>query len=146
MRRRRLSSLNTRGDTIVEVLIAIAVVSAVLGGAFASTSRSLRGSRLSQERGEAVKYTEGQVESLKSALAVPAKSNQIFTLTTDFCLDDTLTVVTNIADARCRKGQDGRYQLALRRTGSTFNATSRWSKVGGGNQETVTITYRAYQP
>jgi type II secretory pathway pseudopilin PulG len=142
--------LNNRGDTIVEVLIAIAVVSAVLGGAFAASRRSLLGARTSQERGEAVKFVEGQLESLKSALDDRSRASTIFALAGSFCLDDSLDVVTDINNAACRKGPDGRYRLAVTSvaipdtTGKEFRASATWDKIGGGPQERVEIVYKAY--
>lgn len=61
--------LNQVGDTIVEVLIVTAVLGLVLAGSYAIASRSLKGMRASQERGEALKLAEGQIESIKTAVA-----------------------------------------------------------------------------
>ena len=80
-----MKGLSNGGDTIVEVLIAIAVVSAVLGGAFVSANRSLNMSRQSQERGEALKLAEGQVERVKS-LGTSADLYGPTTLS-PFCID-----------------------------------------------------------
>lgn len=55
-----------RGDTIVEVLICILVISTMLAGAFATTNNSLQAVRMSQERSQAIKITESQVESLRA--------------------------------------------------------------------------------
>src|ERR1035437_9248982 len=66
--RRRFSgsqSLNSRGDTIVEVLLAMLVISVILGGAFVLSRASLTGVRQSQERGEALKVAESQTEQLR---------------------------------------------------------------------------------
>jgi type II secretory pathway pseudopilin PulG len=57
---------NSRGDTIVEVLLALAVLSVVLVGAFATSKRTLDNSRQAQERSEALKTMESQVERLKN--------------------------------------------------------------------------------
>jgi type II secretory pathway pseudopilin PulG len=146
MRQRRLSSLsrNSRGDTIVEVLLAIAIVSSVLGGAFVSASHSLRGTQVSQERGEALQLVEGQLERLKAAVSDDATDDAIFGFVGDFCIDDTLIPRNN---AICNQGPSGRYRLFIRRVGDTFTASARWDKTGGGAaQETVSIVYRTYQP
>jgi prepilin-type N-terminal cleavage/methylation domain-containing protein len=57
--------LNQRGDTLVEVLICMAVVGAVLSGAYVSASRSLRIGRQAQERTEAIKLAEQQLEGIR---------------------------------------------------------------------------------
>ncbi len=68
MKKRLTQNINSVGDTIVEVLIAIAVVSLVLGGAFTSTRKSANATRTAQEQGEALKLAESQVEQIKIAL------------------------------------------------------------------------------
>lgn len=146
MRGRRV--VDSTGDTIVEVLIAIAVVGAVLGGAFSATRRSLAGARISQERGEAVKLVEGQVESLKAALN-SGKADEVFTASGEFCLNDSLEV-KQASDDACKKGTDNRYSLKISSTdigtdGKTFTASARWDKFGGGEEERVDIVYRAYK-
>jgi prepilin-type N-terminal cleavage/methylation domain-containing protein len=60
--------LGKRGDTIIEVLIAIAVVGSIMTGAYAVATRSLNGVRVSQERGEALKIAESQIEIIKGRL------------------------------------------------------------------------------
>lgn len=62
----RLKLRNRRGDTIVEVLIATAIVSLTLTGAYASANRSANATRTAQERGEALKWAETQVEQIKA--------------------------------------------------------------------------------
>lgn len=136
--------LGSKGDTIVEVLLAIAVVSAVLGGAYVATNRSLGGVRQSQERGEALKLVEGQLERLKEAART---SDDVFTTSTNpFCLGDGLAPTND--PATCNQGPDGRYQLAIQRApsgdGYTFTASAVWDRFGGGGQEQVEIRYRVY--
>lgn len=58
-------NLHETGDTIVEVLIAIAVLSVVLGGAFAIANRSLTNITKAQEHTTALKYAEQQIERIK---------------------------------------------------------------------------------
>jgi type II secretory pathway pseudopilin PulG len=132
--------LGNRGDTIVEVLLAVAIVSAVLGGAYVSTSRSLANARQAQERSEAVKLVEGQLEKLKVAFtANPAG----FSTGGAFCLDDTPARVT-AGSAICTQG---RYVLSVEHTGNNFTARALWDKFNGngGTQEEVRIVYRLYE-
>jgi Tfp pilus assembly protein PilV len=89
---KRNTSRNTQaGDTIVEVLIAIAVISMILAGAFAVTSRSSRAVRDSQEHAEALFLLQGQVErvrTLSTSVSSPVYNSAIF------CVDDSNTVQT----------------------------------------------------
>ncbi len=78
---------NNRGDTIVEVLIAIAVVSLVLAGAFTSTRRSANATRTAQEYGEALKLAETQVERIK--IAVDNNNSPNVLSAGSFCIDDS---------------------------------------------------------
>ena len=55
-------ALHQKGDTIVEVLIAVVVVSVVLVGAYTISNASLRQIRMAQERGEAQKLAVGMLE------------------------------------------------------------------------------------
>lgn len=52
------------GDTIIEVMIALAIIGFTIALAYSITSRSLRIGRQAQERTEAVKLAESQIESL----------------------------------------------------------------------------------
>lgn len=148
--RRRISKLGSVGDTIVEVLLAIAIVSVVLGGAYASATRSTQGLRQSQERGEALKILEAQLEQLKNmrsaGLKPPADA--------DFCVApdpasgqvEFVVVPSSPSDAVCKTGPDNRYALSLRQDVSNdleYQANVLWDRVSGGvDQERISITYR----
>lgn len=152
---------NQAGDTIIEVLIAVVVVGLAIAISYGIASRSLRLARQSQERVEAVKLTEGQVERLKSIASGTdqAKKNDIFDGSGVFCIDDnnnptadfggtygqdiktTDTALTGYP-AACQKGL---YKLAIDRVGTNeFQATTRWFSLGSNTTETMTIRYRLY--
>jgi type II secretory pathway pseudopilin PulG len=57
---------NQFGDTIVEVMIAIVVLGAALGGAFAISNRSTRTTQANHERYQAQVLANSQAERLKS--------------------------------------------------------------------------------
>lgn len=82
---------NQRGDTIVEVLIAIAIISLTLAGAYTSTNRSANMSRTAQERGEALKWAETQIEQIKATSTDLSGKDS-------FCFDSNLTL---------KQGSDG---------------------------------------
>jgi len=68
------TALNQRGDTIIEVLIAIAIVSLVLTTAYAITNKNTRAIQDNQERLQAQHLVESQIELLRtkaSSLALP---------------------------------------------------------------------------
>ena len=143
-----LKRLTQTGDTIVEVLLAIAIVSAVLGGAYASTSGSLSGSRRSQERGEAVKLLQGQLERLNEAAHSPTVN--LLTAPNPFCLIVSGGVLTPVAATNpgCQQGVGSRYRLSIQRAGNVYTATAQWDRVGGGGtsgQDQVVMIYRIYE-
>ncbi|CAN5698526.1 hypothetical protein BH23PAT2_BH23PAT2_03200 [soil metagenome] len=88
--------LNQKGDTIVEVLIALAIIGMVLGGAFATADRSIRVMRQSQERTEAVKVAENQLEIIKARASIvdPEPGSNVFIDDNDFCIATDGTVST----------------------------------------------------
>lgn len=137
--------LRESGDTIVEVLIAIAIVSMILGGAFASSQRSFNVNQRTQERGEATKYVEQQLERLKAASNSPtASTTGIFRTSVPavFCLDTAASIVT----AGCTTGPGNRYTLEIRRgvDNKTFTVSTVWDQSGGRGQDRVVMVYRVY--
>ncbi len=77
----KLFKLKHKGDTIVEVLFAMTIISMVLAGGYASSRHSSQALRTAQERGEALKIGESQAEQLKVAV------NTRTTLPPAFCFD-----------------------------------------------------------
>jgi type II secretory pathway pseudopilin PulG len=157
-----MRSLKQSGDTIVEVLLAIAVVSAVLGGAYVSATRSLNGNRQAQERAEATKLAEGQLERLKVIISDP---NQGILANDVYCIDDNVadatvdridfdSAVTAMpalsADgtinypAGCRITNGVRYDVSIARNGQNFTVRARWDGSNGNGKDEVAIVYRAY--
>ncbi len=65
------------GDTIVEVIIAIAVIAAVLTGAFVVSSHSITSVRDSEEHSEVLQQLQGQVELLRAAANIPGFFNTV---------------------------------------------------------------------
>lgn len=86
-----MSRLNSSGDTIVEVLIAIAVIGVVLSGAFVAINRDSNTSLQVQERSQAIKLVETQLERLKGVASNPTLA--VFDTSTPrvFCLDSSLS-------------------------------------------------------
>lgn len=153
-----MKHLNNAGDTIVEVLVCIAVVSAVLGGAFVTTRSSQVGVRNSQEHAEALKLIESQLEQLRGDMS------DAQTASTPFCMYNEVPVSAVIApaSAHCtqnsagQSGQaDSRYYLTVDRCsaiacGNTvansylFTVKATWPQVDGKGNATETMVYRLY--
>jgi prepilin-type N-terminal cleavage/methylation domain-containing protein len=58
-------SVNQRGDTIVEVLISIAIIGSLLAATFVVMNINFKATQQAHERTEAVKLAEKQVEQIK---------------------------------------------------------------------------------
>ena len=121
--------LNTRGDTIVEVLIATAVVSIILTGALAVANNSLKQIRSAQERSEAQAYVQSIVESL------PPKNGAT---NSSFCMNRVGEAKTP-ADAECTSGL---FTNTVLKTNDVYAVTATWDGITG-NAQKLTIVYRA---
>jgi type II secretory pathway pseudopilin PulG len=143
-----------QGDTIVEVLIAIAVVSLILGGAYVTTNRSLQTTRAAEERGNALKLSESQVERLKGL----AKTNptSIFGGATPmpFCVSPNTGAPIAASSNDCRVSAAGTptttqpiYTISITRgsDGNTFTVINQWVDVSGKVTDRLQMIYRVYQ-
>lgn len=149
-----LKKLSERGDTIVEVLVAIGVLSLILAAAFVLTNRSLQGTRSAQERLNATKLVETQLEQIKHLAATD--SDAIFgtgvpVTPPSFCIGSDGTVKVSSTSA-CQVGPDGGtptsqpvYNLSVTRSGNTFTVRNVWLSVSGRNNEAVEMSYRVYE-
>lgn len=141
------------GDTMVEVLIAIAVVSLILGGAYVTTNRSLLATRAAQERSIALKLAEGQLEQLKGIASDPARTKLIFGTTAPdpFCISPTGDPVSTTPITNCQFGPGGGpamaepiFSISIDRTGSSFVLDETWSDVTGQVTDRLQLRYRVY--
>lgn len=142
-----------RGETIVEVLIIAAILSAVLGTAFASSSRTLKGSRQAQERSEGAAVAQTQIERLKSYVSSNEESTD-----PKFCISDqnvkrvvTTPVPSNSPAAdyftqypnECRDAQ-GRYYSVIVYDPNTrlYTVDVQWDNAVGTGRDNVQLKYR----
>lgn len=167
-----MSKLTTAGDTIVEVLIAIAIVSAVIGGAYVSTGHSIRGSLQAQEHSTALKLAESQIEMI-SAYAKGPNANTLFSNLLLFCMpgpssgphsartgpagttsyrqlppNDTDDLKNNY-DVACKNiiATPGlAYYIAVDNNGNNaFIVHIRWDSANSPHHDEVAIAYKVYQ-
>jgi prepilin-type N-terminal cleavage/methylation domain-containing protein len=136
--------LKQRGDTIVEVLIATAVVSIVLTGAMAISNNSLKQIRAAQERSEAQAYAQSTVESLDQFISDNPTAGQ----DQDFCIEvkDNKPSVKVVSD-EASQCQFGIYKQVITRRSpdsNVFTVTVFWDGVTGNRQQ-LTLTYRTSQ-
>ncbi len=143
----RAIKLTNNGDTIIEVLIAMAVVAMVLGGAFVATNHSLRNTRQAQERAEALKISEEQLEQLK--VAVANNTNGVFG-TSDFCLRAGVLYTTpNPVQCDVERTAGGiKYSVSIHYSNTaddTYTLTTQWNSVVGGGTDKLSVAYRLHR-
>lgn len=156
---------NQRGDTIVEVLISVAVLSLVLTTTFALANRNSQANRQAAERGEALKIAQSEMERLKFYLSstgvdIPAPGSnfcmklsgtEIVTLTgtlpTDPNSDKNLSN-TAIYSSQCQDGVGSLYYRVVQRgagsNSNTYTAYVRWQAVTGNGVDQVAVVHKLY--
>lgn len=142
-------SQRQRGDTLVEVLIVIAIISLVLGGAYVTTNRSLQATRAAQERSNALKLAETQIEEIKSLARTDPGT--LFSITGAFCISKATSAPVVASDAACLVGLSGnpvtsdpKFTISVVRTGNYFMLTETWTDVSGRTIDSLQLRYRVY--
>jgi type II secretory pathway pseudopilin PulG len=142
--------LTEQGDTIVEVLIAIGVLSLILGGAFILTNRSLQSTRSAQERLNATKLVETQLEQIKNLAATNGPAIFGASVPASFCINNSGQVKSS-SDAGCTTGVDGlpsavepKFSISITRIGNIFKVKNSWNSITGTGQEVVEMSYKVY--
>lgn len=154
------SKARQRGDTLVEVLISILVVSMILTGAYVTTNRSTVGIRDSQEHAEALKLAQGQLEQLR---ANSSSDQAVFSQpdNTPFCMVGGAPVqVSSQSDGgKCKVDRAGApttgqpaYELNIVRQDCTiatgcneFTIKASWDSVTGSGRANEQMVYRLYK-
>lgn len=155
-----IQSQKQAGDTIVEVLLAMAVVGLVLGSSFGIANRSVRIGQSAKERTVALKIAESQIEILRQI-----DRSEVLNLTSPFCLvssgnfspgtNTTSDSSTDTCTGTDGEGGSGLYNVVIEPLGSdvganirTFAVEVNWLRAGAASSEDfanldfVTLFYR----
>jgi Tfp pilus assembly protein PilV len=135
---------NKRGDTIVEVMIAIVVLGAAIGGAFAITNKSQLATQANHERYQAQLYANQQAELLRQAynnyIPTGTRSGFATSYTGPGCFDASAAFVTTCTNGiytintqLVNNGSSGAYDASI--TKLNYLITITWDKVGGGSSK-----------
>ncbi|TAH34192.1 hypothetical protein EYC59_03495 [Candidatus Saccharibacteria bacterium] len=123
------------GDTIVEVLIAVAVIAFTITGAYALSLRSTVSTQDAQERGQALKLVETQLEFLRNAGTISGGN----------CFDTTGMPTNTCTFTPNGAGTDPAYTMtvAANANGCTnsYSVQAVWDGIGGGVSN-VSMCYR----
>lgn len=164
----RPSPLNSSGDTIIEVLMAVAIMGAILVGAYVSAGSSFNSTQLSKERDIALRVAETQMERIRgykatgtglignntcvSSVGVNLSINNNNPAVLPELKADTLSgyyTVECIQDSTSQKyvmGTSDGVPFYINNQVSTNDYTVhvRWPGSGSGGNQEVIIKYRAY--
>jgi len=144
---------NQAGDTIVEVVIAVAVVATILAGAFVVTNRSTQAVRDSEEHAQALQYLQGQVELLRAA-AASSGALSAANISAPFCFDNALALHAAGSTSCAGAGGAIPYSFSIscsvppskgcpapQYNVTTFTLTATWPSISGGTD----AVYLAYE-
>lgn len=124
---------NNKGETVVEVLISIAVVASVLASSYYLVTRSSKQGRAAAERSAALKTAEAKVEILRAIKAtIPSTA-------TSFCISSGGALNTDLTSTDCTA--DGKYKIVITKNAATYDIKTTWNGALRDN-ETLTLYYR----
>lgn len=141
-----LIKLNHSGDTIVEVLLSLVVISMVLAGAYSITSFSLQTEVNSQHRSQATQIAQSQLEILKNQATdiyqVPTYITNVGVNPTDtFCMvGNNLKVYPAY---KCSFNSDGTANTSSSTTGFTVRITNISSAASPWSNVSVNVTWNS---
>jgi prepilin-type N-terminal cleavage/methylation domain-containing protein len=136
--------IGRRGDTIVEVLIAVAIIGVILVGAYHISNNSNIAVRDSQEHSQALKLAETQLETLNSKGGITSP---------DTCFDPSGTPVDGSAGRVCYYDSNNLnncnaafcFQVTITQPNlpadATYKIVVKWYSLNGGSNY-VTLSYR----
>ena len=135
--RKPILKIGSKGDTIIEILLAIAVLSLVLSISYGLANRSSQAIRQAQERSEAQKIAEEQLELLRGYFSPeqPWEDENHYR-----CFNSSGNPTATEAD--CHRGPDGRYNIInIEQIGNTFTVHMDWPNIRGGTDE-LSLAYK----
>lgn len=153
---RKLLPRNTNrelGDTIVEVIVAIAILGLSIGGAYALANRAFHTAQNTDERVEALALAQGQAEFLRD-LGLKDQINILpaqFLAGDAFCFKDDDGNAVAADDEYCDNygPSDSIYDVSINYCGTAgcsppnvFNIKVNWDRAGGGEVNSLTLYYR----
>jgi prepilin-type N-terminal cleavage/methylation domain-containing protein len=138
------------GDTIVEVIVVLAVLGLAISISYATANRSLLATRQAEEASQATTLLQSQLEAMRSLAAVPSgQPNNIYGAGS-FCVSyvPTLQVVAS-SNSACH--QRNLYNVAVSYAATdasgqidTFTAVATWPDAQGEGSDTTTLVYRIH--
>ena len=137
------------GDTIIEVMMAIVVMSGVLGATFAVSNRSLKSTQANHERFQAQMYANQQAEWIK---VYSANNRQGLTTNaaTVFCMNGSASLVAD-TNASCTKESLYKISITPKQMSKDFSGGANeyntffirvtWDSLANGKQDQLELVY-----
>lgn len=143
-----LKILNKKGDTIVEVMLAMTVLAMVIGGAYSIANRGMIASQQAQQRITATKIAEAQLERLKYISTIPTSDdpaviNPTLPTVANQCIDANNLTKPNgsiVDNPDC--WQDEIFNFYFEQVSPTFKLVVKWDSFHSSTQDNVVMYYR----
>ncbi len=156
-----INQISTSGDTIVEVLIAMAVASTVLALSFTTMSRNLYNLQDAQERSTATKLVQGQIEAVRNLYVASNSTFTALAANTNFCVyNNGQSIQTGFQNnapnglslssddwnnypANCAQGPGSFYHVGVSTSDkSLYKFYVRWDQIGANTRDQVMMVYK----
>jgi len=131
---------DTRGDTLVEVILATALISATIGIAVSMSNRNLQTGVSAAQRSQALALAQDQVERIKNAYLTSSSALDTYKINKPFCiLADGRQEDVATSDSKCANFNGGQYSISINYGASSqvFSTTITWpsnSNTSGSDQ------------
>jgi prepilin-type N-terminal cleavage/methylation domain-containing protein len=147
--------LGQKGDTIVEVMIVLAVLGTAVSISYVTANRSLLAARAAYENSHGTSLLQSQLEQLRTMPDLEkqgAPNTNVFVPTTPFCIVNQQVQAPGGTPDPCLR--DSIYNMSIVYTpddaaapkaGGTYVLTGSWDNVAGEGLNTATLSYRMYQ-
>jgi len=144
-------SIRQRGDTLIEVLFAMVIVGLSLASSYSIANKSLATGRAAQERTEALKLAEAQLEFLRGVDRLQIVDYKVTTPL--YCIVDGSKVdASTPSTSKClgkNRTPSSFYNLSVRYTPADalnrdfFESIVKWIPINSSNSlDTVKLRYR----
>jgi len=136
-------SLYSRGDTIIEVLLSIAILGLVLAGAYALANRNLSSGVSAGWRDQALTSAQSQIEHIINAQNTGGSAlDKYKNFTGDFCILQS-GEPKNKDDNECKNYDGKQYVLAVHYASNVFTVTAQWTPaVAASYQDQLKLYYK----
>lgn len=139
-------SHKSRGDTIIEVMLAIVLIGSAVTLAVSMSHHDLNVGIDSTQRSQALSAAQSQIERLRNAYinSDPVLTN--YKSTQPFCILDNGTVeLASTPNSKCTNFDSSQYSLSIKYDDSliSFNVTATWgSNANGSGQDQLSLYYK----